>query len=113
MSNFTSTKTVALVAAAFSGLSAYAQVSNSLLNIKAVKTGEPITMLDSVKSDNYRKYYKYNEYGYITSVMTYQKDVLDAESSYQQDYVFDADGQCTERTRYSVDENGKRQGLVN
>ncbi len=113
MSNFTSTKTVALVAAAFSGLSAYAQVSNSLLNIKAVKTGEPITMLDSVKSDNYRKYYKYNEYGYITSVMTYRKDVLDAESSYQQDYVFDADGQCTQRTRYSVDENGKRLVPVN
>ena len=111
MKRFTFVKAAALLALAFAAGSAHAQSRLSLRKIKAVKPSFQVNMLDSVTSENYRKIYQYNEYGYITSVMVYHKDTdwsLDTGQSYLQDYTFNADGQCTERTRYSVDENGKR-----
>ena len=111
MKHSTFMKTFALLALAFTGEMAYSQSNISLRKIKAVKPGVQVNMLDSVTSENYRKIYQYNEYGYITSVMVYHKDTdwsLVTGQSYLQDYVFNADGQCIERTRYHVDENGKR-----
>ncbi len=105
-------KAVTMMVLAFvGGVSAYSQSDISLRKIKAVKPGVEVNMLDSVVGENYRKIYQYNEYGYITSVMVYHKDTdwsLDTGASYLQDYTFNADGQCTERTQYRVDENGKR-----
>ena len=96
---------------AFTGISVYSQSDIPLRKIKAARPSVQVNMLDSVKGDDYRKYYKYNEYGYITSVMVYNKDTdwtLDTDASYIQDYVFNTDGQCTERIRYAVNEYGKR-----
>ncbi len=100
-----------MVLALVGGVSAYSQSDISLRKIKAVKPDVQVNMLDSVVGENYRKIYQYNEYGYITSKMVYHKDTdwsLDTGPSYLQDYTFNADGQCTERTRYRVDESGKR-----
>ena len=92
-----------------------AQQHTSLHHIKAIRPAQQITLLDSVVSDNYRRMYQYNEYGYITSVMDYNLEdgqwKLDAEDSYLQDYRFDASGQCVERVRYSVDANGNRASV--
>ncbi len=90
---------------------AQAKSDISLLKIRAVNPASQVNMLDSVISDSYRKIYKYNEYGYITSVMTYRKDsqwTVDTSYSYVQDYVFNDAGQCTSRIRYNVDEQGNR-----
>ena len=87
----------------------------SLRNIKAVKTDTTLTLLDRVESDIYRKEYQYNDYGYITSVKVYNKDVdwnLDTMESYEQTYSFDDNGQCTERVRYSLKENGQRDEII-
>ncbi len=100
-----------LLSLTFTASSADAQSDIPLRKIRAVKPASLINMLDSVVSDNYRKIYKYNEYGYITSVMTYRKDAqwtLDTSTSYVQDYVFNDDGQCTSRIRYHVDEHGNK-----
>ncbi len=104
-------KIVIALALASASLDAIAANDIPLRKIKATKTGIEVNMLDSVVSDSYRKIYKYNEYGYITSVMTYHKDTkwtLDTSASYLQDYTFNDEGQCTQRTRYRVDENGNR-----
>ncbi len=112
MKHSTYMKATALLALAFTGISAYSQSDIPLRKIRAIKPpGIQVNMLDSVKGDNYRRIYQYNEYGYITSVMAYHKDAdwsLDTGVSYVQDYVFNDNGVCTERTRYKVDENGKR-----
>ncbi len=105
------TKVFMLLAMTFFGTQAYSLSNIPLRKIKAATPNLQVNMLDSVKGDNYRKIYQYNMFGYITSVMVYHKDTdwsLDTGQSYVQDYTFNDDGQCTERTRYQVDEQGKR-----
>ena len=91
---------------------AVAQNNVHIRKIKAVKPSTELTLLDRVESDTRKKEYQYNEYGYITSVMEYNKEagqwVLDTDNSYRQEYVFDADGQCTARTAYNVDKAGNK-----
>lgn len=91
---------------------AVAQNNVPIRKIKAVKPATELTLLDRVESDTRKKEYQYNEYGYITSVMEYNKEegqwVLDTDNSYRQEYVFDADGQCTARTAYNVDKAGNK-----
>lgn len=96
---------------------AVAQNNVPIRKIKAVKPSTELTLLDRVESDTRKKEYQYNEYGYITSVMEYNKDagqwVLDTDNSYRQEYVFDADGQCTARTAYNVDKAGNKTSEKN
>ena len=91
---------------------AVAQNNVPIIKIKAVKPSTELTLLDRMESDTRKKEYQYNEYGYITSVMEYNKEagqwVLDTDNSYRQEYVFDADGQCTARTAYNVDKAGNK-----
>lgn len=91
---------------------AVAQNNVPIRKIKAVKPSTELTLLDRVESDTRKKEYQYNEYGYITSVMEYNKEagqwVLDTDNSYRQEYVFDANGQCTARTAYNVDKAGNK-----
>ena len=91
---------------------AVAQNNVPIRKIKAVKPTTELTLLDRVESDTHKKIYQYNEYGYITSVMEYNKEegqwVLDTDNSYRQEYVFDTDGQCTARTAYNVDKAGNK-----
>ena len=91
---------------------AVAQNNVPIRKIKAVMPSTELTLLDRVESDTHKKIYQYNEYGYITSVMEYNKEegqwVLDTDNSYRQEYVFDADGQCTARTAYNVDKAGNK-----
>lgn len=91
---------------------AVAQNNVPIRKIKAVKPSTELTLLDRVESDTRKKEYQYNEFGYITSVMEYNKEegqwVLDTDNSYRQEYVFDADGQCTARTAYNVDKAGNK-----
>lgn len=91
---------------------AVAQNNVPIRKIKAVKPSTELTLLDRVESDTRKKEYQYNEYGYITSVIEYNKEagqwVLDTDNSYRQEYVFDADGQCTARTAYNVDKAGNK-----
>lgn len=91
---------------------AVAQNNVPIRKIKAVKPSTELTLLDRVESDTRKKEYQYNEYGYITSVMEYNKEagqwVLDTDNSYRQEFVFDADGQCTARTAYNVDKAGNK-----
>lgn len=91
---------------------AVAQNNVPIRKIKAVKLSTELTLLDRVESDTRKKEYQYNEYGYITSVMEYNKEagqwVLDTDNSYRQEYVFDANGQCTARTAYNVDKTGNK-----
>ena len=81
-----------------------------------MKPATELTLLDSITSDTRRKIYQYNEYGYITSVMEYKQEngawALDTDSSYRQEYVFDGNGQCTERTRYHVDKGGQKTSVI-
>ena len=74
---------------------AVAQNNVPIRKIKAVMPSTELTLLDRVESDTHKKIYQYNEYGYITSVMEYNKEegqwVLDTDNSYRQEYVFDAD----------------------
>lgn len=96
---------------------AVAQNNVPIIKIKAVKPSTELTLLDRVESDTRKKEYQYNEYGYITSVMEYNKEagqwVLDTDNSYRQEYVFDADGQCTARTAYNVDKAGNKTTAKN
>lgn len=96
---------------------AVAQNNVPIRKIKAVKPSTELTLLDRVESDTRKKEYQYNEYGYITSVMEYDKEagqwVLDTDNSYRQEYVFDADGQCTARTAYNVDKAGNKTSAKN
>ena len=96
---------------------AVAQNNVPIRRIKAVKPSTELTLLDRVESDTHKKEYQYNEYGYITSVMEYNKEagqwVLDTDNSYRQEYVFDADGQCTARTAYNVDKAGNKTSEKN
>lgn len=104
-------KSAFLMALALAATTANAKSDIPLRKIRAVKPANQVNMLDSVVGDSYRKIYKYNEYGYITSVMTYRKDskwTIDTSDSYVQDYVFEADGRCTSRIRYNVDGQGNR-----
>ena len=91
---------------------ATAQNNVPIRKIKAVKPATELTLLDRVESDTHRKIYQYNEYGYITSVMEYNKEaeqwVLDTDNSYRQEYVFNAAGQCTARTCFNVDKAGNK-----
>lgn len=91
---------------------AAAQNNVPIRKIKAVKPSTELTLLDRVESDTHRKIYQYNEYGYITSVMEYNKEaeqwVLDTDNSYRQEYVFNAAGQCTARTSFNVDKAGNK-----
>lgn len=93
-----------------------AQRNIALRKIKAVKPATELTLLDSITSDTRRKIYQYNEYGYITSVMEYKQEngawALDTDNSYRQEYVFDGNGQCTERTRYHVDKGGQKTSVM-
>ena len=93
-----------------------AQRNIALRKIKAVKPAVELTLLDSITSDTRRKIYQYNEYGYITSVMEYKQEngawALDTANSYHQEYVFDGNGQCTERTRYHVDKGGQKTSVM-
>ena len=96
---------------------AVAQNNVPIRKIKAVKPSTELTLLDRMESDTRKKEYQYNEYGYITSVMEYNKEVgqwvLDTDNSYRQEYVFDADGQCTARTAYNVDKAGNKTTAKN
>lgn len=96
---------------------AVAQNNVPIRKIKAVKPSTELTLLDRVESDTRKKEYQYIEYGYITSVMEYNKEagqwVLDTDNSYRQEYVFDADGQCTARTAYNVDKAGNKTSEKN
>ena len=91
---------------------AVAQNNVPIRKIKAVKPTTELTLLDRVESDTHRKIYQYNEYGYITSVMEYNKEaeqwVLNTDNSYRQEYVFNAAGQCTARTAFNVDKAGNK-----
>lgn len=91
---------------------AAAQNKVPIRKIKAVKPTTELMLLDRVESDTHRKIYQYNEYGYITSVMEYNKEaeqwVLDTDNSYRQEYVFNAAGQCTARTSFNVDKAGNK-----
>lgn len=91
---------------------AAAQNNVPIRKIKAVKPTTELTLLDRVESDTHQKIYQYNEYGYITSVMEYNKEagqwVLDTDNSYRQEYVFNAAGQCTARTSFNVDKAGNK-----
>lgn len=91
---------------------AAAQNNVPIRKIKAVKPTTELTLLDRVESNTHRKIYQYNEYGYITSVMEYNKEagqwVLDTDNSYRQEYVFNAAGQCTARTSFNVDKAGNK-----
>lgn len=91
---------------------AVAQNNVPIRKIKAVKPMTELMLLDRVESDTHRKIYQYNEYGYITSVMEYNKEaeqwVLDTDNSYRQEYVFNAAGQCTARTSFNVDKAGNK-----
>ena len=93
-----------------------AQRNIPLRKIKVVKPATELTLLDSITSDTRRKIYQYNEYGYITSVMEYKQEngawALDTDDSYRQEYVFDGNGQCTERTRYHVDKAGQKTSVM-
>ena len=93
-----------------------AQRNIPLRKIKAVKPATELTLLDSITSDTRRKIYQYNEYGYITSVMEYKQEngawALDTANSYHQEYVFDGNGRCTERTRYHVDNGGQKTSVM-
>ena len=93
-----------------------AQRNIPLRKIKAVKPATELTLLDSITSDTRRKIYQYNEYGYITSVMEYKQEngawALDTDNSYRQEYVFDGNGRCTERTRYHVDNGGQKTSVM-
>ena len=93
-----------------------AQRNIPLRKIKAVKPATELTLLDSITSDTRRKIYQYNEYGYITSVMEYKQEngawALDTANSYRQEYVFDGNGRCTERTRYHVDNGGQKTSVM-
>ncbi len=97
-------------------MSVAAQRNIPLRKIKAVKPATELTLLDSITSDTRRKIYQYNEYGYITSVMEYKQEngawALDTDNSYCQEYVFDGNGQCTERTRYHVDKGGQKTSVM-
>lgn len=87
----------------------------SLRHIKAVRPDTTLNLLDSIVSDNYRRIYQYNEYGYITSMKVYNKAAdweLDTEQSYEQTYAFNASGQCTERVQYSLKPNGQRNQMI-
>lgn len=88
----------------------------SLRHIKAVRPDTTLNLLDSIVSDSYRKIYRYNEYGYITSMKVYNKAAdweLDTKQSYEQTYAFNAGGQCTERVRYSLKPDGQRDKMTN
>ena len=91
---------------------AVAQNNVPIRKIKAVKPTTELTLLDRVESDTHKKIYQYNEYGYITSVMEYNKEaeqwVLNTDNSYRQEYVFNAAGQCTARTSFNVDKAGNK-----
>lgn len=93
-----------------------AQRNIALRKIKAVKPAVELMLLDSITSDTRRKIYQYNEYGYITSVMEYKQEngawALDTANSYRQEYVFDGNGRCTERTRYHVDNGGQKTSVM-
>ncbi|MEE1241103.1 MAG: hypothetical protein U0K56_05135 [Bacteroidaceae bacterium] len=93
-----------------------AQRNIALRKIKAVKPAVELTLLDSITSDTRRKIYQYNEYGYITSVTEYKQEngawALDTANSYRQEYVFDGNGRCTERTRYHVDNGGQKTSVM-
>ncbi|MGM9705492.1 MAG: hypothetical protein ACI3YB_05835, partial [Prevotella sp.] len=52
---------------------AQAQKHESIRNIRAVPVSSEVNLLDSVKSENYERLYKYNEYGYITSLIVRNK----------------------------------------
>lgn len=108
-----STLLLAIVSAMFmQAAPAAAQNNVPIRKIKAVKPTTELTLLDRVESDTHRKIYQYNEYGYITSVMEYNKEagqwVLDTDNSYRQEYVFNAAGQCTARTSFNVDKAGNK-----
>lgn len=96
---------------------AAAQNNVPIRKIKAVRPTTELTLLDRVESDTHRKIYQYNEYGYITSVMEYNKEaeqwVLDTDNSYRQEYVFNAAGQCTARTCFNVDKAGNKTTAKN
>ena len=108
-----STLLLAIASAMFMQVApAAAQNNVPIRKIKAVKPTTELTLLDRVESDTHRKIYQYNEYGYITSVMEYNKEagqwVLDTDNSYRQEYVFNAAGQCTARTSFNVDKAGNK-----
>lgn len=93
---------------------ASAQRHMSIANLRAVPQMEQITVLDSIVSENARADYTYNEYGYITSyVVRILKDGKweIGSDSYEQDFTFNADGACTSRMVYALDQNGKRTDL--
>ena len=96
---------------------AVAQNNVPIRKIKAVKPTTELTLLDKVESDSHKKEYQYNEYGYITSVMEYNKEaeqwVLNTDNSYRQEYVFNAAGQCTARTSFNVDKAGNKTTVKN
>ena len=54
---------------------AVAQNNVPIRKIKAVMPSTELTLLDKVESDSHKKEYQYNEYGYITSVMEYNKEI--------------------------------------
>lgn len=96
---------------------AVAQNNVPIRKIKAVKPTTELTLLDKIESDSHKKEYQYNEYGYITSVMEYNKEaeqwVLNTDNSYRQEYVFNAAGQCTARTSFNVDKAGNKTTAKN
>lgn len=83
-----------------------------LHSLKVHPIVEERIMLDSIKGDTYRKFYTYNDQGYITSVKVFDNNNggwnLDTSESFEQDFTFNANGRCTERIVYTLNEQGER-----
>lgn len=103
----------ALLPACFAGIAQADNIRRAHLHsIKVHPLVEERIMLDSIKGDTYRKFYTYNDQGYITSVKDFFNNNgewnLDTSESFEQDFTFNANGRCTERIVYTLNELGER-----
>lgn len=103
----------ALLSACFVGIAQADNIRRAHLHsLKVHPLVEERIMLDSIKGDTYRKFYTYNNQGYITSVKVFDNNNgewnLDTSESFEQDFTFNANGRCTKRIVYALNELGER-----